>query len=290
MLVSVYLPTRNRTELLARAVELVLSQTHRDLELIVVDDASSDGTEAYLRDTACADPRLSFIKNDERRGAAVSRNRAIRASRGEFVTGLDDDDYFEPTRIATFLEHWEKLIGAGVEPSFLYAQIALLRDGRITSVYRQRPVVRYEDMFEANQVGNQIFAPRNRYFDSGLFDEALPAWQDLDFFMRVLQKFGPAYLVEHTLYVYDQEPRTDRISRQEHVVRAAYAAVAGKHAGGDAIRRLAMFVNQFQSHYGFGPRLSDWAEYFRFGAWPRGFARMVFATVEPHWRRATFRR
>jgi glycosyltransferase involved in cell wall biosynthesis len=290
MLVSVYLPTRNRVALLARAVDSVLAQTHRELELIVVDDASSGGTEAYLLDKVCGDSRLSFLRNHQWRGAAVSRNRAIRASKGVFVTGLDDDDYFEPTRLAAFVDRWERLRAAGDEPSFLYTQIALQRDGRITSIYKQRPVVRYEDMFEANQIGNQIFAPRDRYFESGLFDETLPAWQDLEFFMRILQKFGPAYLLEQTLYVADQEPRSDRISRQEHVVRAAYAAVAGKHAGGDRARRLSMFVNQFQSHYGFGPRLTDWREYFRFGAWPRGFARMLLATVEPHWRRATFRR
>src|SRR6185503_16497320 len=172
MLVSVYLPTRNRVELLARAVESVLTQTHRDLELIVVDDASSDGTAAYLRDKSRGDPRLSFLRNDERRGAAVSRNRAIRKSKGQFMTGLDDDDYFEPARIAAFLDHWEALRAAGIDPSFLYTQIALMRDGRISSIYKQRPVVRYEDMFEANQIGNQIFAPRDRYFEAGLFDEA----------------------------------------------------------------------------------------------------------------------
>src|SRR3954466_15167188 len=98
MLVSVYIPTRNRRALVERAIKAVLEQDYRELEVIVVDDASTDDTPAFLKAAAAADSRLTFFANDRPSGAPAARNRAIAAAKGAFVTGLDDDDYFEPTR------------------------------------------------------------------------------------------------------------------------------------------------------------------------------------------------
>ena len=83
MLISVYMPTRNRIGMLQSAVASVLGQTYRNLEFIVVDDASTDGTEAYLQAIAKRDPRFIYIKNATALGAPASRNIAIRKSSGD---------------------------------------------------------------------------------------------------------------------------------------------------------------------------------------------------------------
>ena len=103
MLVSIYLPTRNREALLRRAINSVLTQTYTTLELIVVDDGSTDGTHTYLDTVRTGDSRIQVIRNEVSLGAPLSRNLAIRAARGEFITGLDDDDYFHPQRLATLV-------------------------------------------------------------------------------------------------------------------------------------------------------------------------------------------
>jgi len=108
--------------MLRKAVESVLSQTHAAVELIVVNDASTDGTEDYLRAKAARDNRLTYFSNSTPKGAPASRNIAIRASTGIFVTGLDDDDEFLPCRIAAFLGYWKLLTVAGLNPACLYAQ------------------------------------------------------------------------------------------------------------------------------------------------------------------------
>lgn len=89
-LVSVILPTRNRAALLPRAIASVLAQSHADLELIVVDDASSDSTPALL--AAIAEPRLRVLRRERNAGAAAARNAGLALARGEFVAFQDDDD------------------------------------------------------------------------------------------------------------------------------------------------------------------------------------------------------
>ena len=87
----------------------VFAQTYKDIELVVVNDASYDGTEEYLRSRAQGEPRLIHVSNSEPRGAGASRNIAILKSKGTFVTGLDDDDQFLPERIGAFIDYWKLL-------------------------------------------------------------------------------------------------------------------------------------------------------------------------------------
>jgi glycosyltransferase involved in cell wall biosynthesis len=89
-LVSVILPTRNRAELARRAVCSVLAQTYARLELIVIDDASTDGTSELL--ATIDDRRLQVIRNDRNAGASAARNLGIGRARGELVAFHDDDD------------------------------------------------------------------------------------------------------------------------------------------------------------------------------------------------------
>jgi glycosyltransferase involved in cell wall biosynthesis len=90
--VSVIIPTYNRAASLETAVKSVLSQTFQDFELIIVDDASSDGTHNYLQKLSASDQRIKFISNPTSLGGSQSRNEGIYASHGEWLAFLDDDD------------------------------------------------------------------------------------------------------------------------------------------------------------------------------------------------------
>lgn len=278
MLVSIYVPTRNRVEQLSRAVESVLSQTYGAIELIVVDDASSDGTAEFLRERARTDARLRVIDNATPRGAPASRNLAIMNSRGDFVTGLDDDDEFLPDRIKAFVETWIDLTARGLSLSCLYAQEVWTRNGTAYRTTRKRPMVTASDMFAENYLGNQIFAPRRHFVEAGLFDESMPAWQDFEFFIRVLQKFGPAYLVDKATYSYDATPRNDRISEQPIRIRRAFELIAAKHANNVAQSR-ALFLLVFQGSYKIAPGFADWTKFLSWGGRPKGAGRLLRATV-----------
>ena len=87
-LISVYIPTYNRLELLKRAVQSVQNQTYKNFEIIIVDDNSSDGTQDFLVGLAKVDSRIRYFFKDKNSGACVSRNIAINLAQGELITGL----------------------------------------------------------------------------------------------------------------------------------------------------------------------------------------------------------
>ena len=98
-LVSVVLPTHNRKFFLEIAIRSVLEQTERNIELIVVDDASTDGTSELLNQLASLDNRIKLLRNDKSLGGGGARNIGIAASSGEWVAFLDDDDEWLPTKL-----------------------------------------------------------------------------------------------------------------------------------------------------------------------------------------------
>ncbi len=108
--VSVVIPTRNRCALLARALGSVLAQTHEELEVIVVDEASTDRTPEVI--AAVADPRVRLLRHEIARGAAGARNAGVKAARGRWCAFLDDDDLWAPTKLASQLGALEANPGA----------------------------------------------------------------------------------------------------------------------------------------------------------------------------------
>src|SRR4051794_9876299 len=157
--VSIYIPTRNRRLLVERALQSVIQQTHNDLEIIVVNDASTDDTLFYLDSLRAIEPRLTIIHSDKPKGAPAARNRAIKIAGGQFITGLDDDDEFTPTRIASLLNYWNGLGNDAGHVSGLFTQ-SMMNDGKSSSPSIDRKnEVQYEDLFYHNFIGNQIFCP-----------------------------------------------------------------------------------------------------------------------------------
>jgi glycosyltransferase involved in cell wall biosynthesis len=257
MLVSVYIPTRNRRVLVERAIRSVLEQDYPELELLVVDDASTDETPSVLAAMAASDPRLVVFAHDRPMGAPAARNRAIAAAKGAFITGLDDDDYFEPTRLRRFVSAWKELESQGKMPSCLYAQSVSMRGGRPIWVSVRPNSVEYADLFTQNVIGNQVFAPREHFIGAGLFDEQLPAWQDLDLFIRILLKYGTAHLVPIPTYYFDDGDRDDRISSKGERIRAAKARIAAKHKDLDPRLLLSLHMQMFNGFYDIPPTLED---------------------------------
>ena len=265
MLVSVYLPTRNRVALLGRAVDSVLAQSYRPLELIVVNDGSSDATRAYLDDAARSDPRLRVLHNPRPLGAPRARNLAILRALGEFITGLDDDDQFHPERIHALVRQWRALERSGERFSCLYTQDFLV-GGDEVSFSRKPARVEFGDLFFYNSIGNQVFTRREYLIDCGMFDEGMPAWQDLDAFMRLVSRYGSAQLLDRALYYVNLEPRPDRISvGSKDRILAAYRRLGRKMLSAPAAWRQALFLQAFGRLYGFRLGLEDLREYLRYG-------------------------
>src|SRR5205085_7436654 len=120
-LVSVSLVTYNHEKYVAEAIRSVLGQTMADLEVVVVDDGSTDGTPAVVR--SFDDPRVVSIRQ-ENGGPSAATNRALAACRGRYVALLSGDDACEPDRLQVQLDEYER---SG--PGILFSGCALMDDG-----------------------------------------------------------------------------------------------------------------------------------------------------------------
>ena len=101
-LVTVIIPTFNRASVVGRAIRSVLRQTFPNWELLVVDDASTDGTEREVR--SYSDKRVKYIRHTQNRRISAARNTGIRAAQGGYVSFLDDDDEWLPEKLAKEVE------------------------------------------------------------------------------------------------------------------------------------------------------------------------------------------
>lgn len=210
-LISVYVPTYNRLELLKRAVQSVQNQTYKNFEIIIVDDNSSDGTQDFLVGLTKVDSRIRYFFKDKNSGACVSRNIAINLAQGELITGLDDDDYFLPHRLEFFLDYW---VNKKREDS-----IALFTSNIKSEKSNQakehslfsKKYFKKDDLLFANYVGNQIFTETKTLRQVSGFDESFCMWQDLELWYRV-GDLGNFEHVDKPTYFFDTSHLYGRIS------------------------------------------------------------------------------
>lgn len=106
--VSVIIPALNAEKTVARAIRSALGQTLQTIEVIVVDDGSSDQTAAIVSELAKHDGRVRLISHSRRQGVSSSRNDAIASAKGEWIAVLDADDWYGPLRLDQLLNHARK--------------------------------------------------------------------------------------------------------------------------------------------------------------------------------------
>ncbi len=93
-LISIIMPTYNRKYIIGEAIDSCLSQSYQNIEIIVCDDHSTDGTKEYIKERIKGDPRIRYCETPEgKKGANAARNTAIKIARGKYLTFLDSDDY-----------------------------------------------------------------------------------------------------------------------------------------------------------------------------------------------------
>ena len=205
-LVSVILPTYNRSTSLKSASESVLHQSYRDLELIIVDDASTEDIQKVVE--ALNDDRVRFIRHESNGGAAMARNTGLAAARGVFIAFQDSDDLWLPGKLARQMALLETLpddVGVVTGSKILYGRDAAYRygPGKVTCApplaRRLRPD---EDQVKKFLAGNRISLQnalfrRTCFPDINWFDPCAKANEDWEFTVR---------LAQHTRIFEDIEP------------------------------------------------------------------------------------
>jgi len=187
--VSVIIRSHNRRDTLPSAIQSVLKQTYKDFEIIVVDDASTDGSREFL--STFDDDKVHCIQHGENLGPAAALNSGIEASRGEFIAFLDDDDEYVPDKIERQLEI---LDSSPPEIGLVYTGIRLVnKAGKIVG---QRLPSRsfWLGLSHSDFIGPTPLVRRECFEKVGLFDENLPYFEDRDMWLRVSDKYDFAFV------------------------------------------------------------------------------------------------
>ncbi len=112
--VSVVMPCFNHDRFVGESIQSILNQSHSQLQLIIVDDCSSDDSRQVILDFAKRDPRVTVVFHDRNRGASRSRNDGIRMAEGDFIAFCDADDLWLPNKLAVQLDQLHQHAGYGV--------------------------------------------------------------------------------------------------------------------------------------------------------------------------------
>lgn len=199
--VSVVMPTFNRAKELPRCIHSVLSQTVRDLELVIVDDASTDDTESVI--ASFNDDRIRYEKLTKNVGGAEARNVGIRMARADIIAFQDSDDEWTCLKLENLLNELESDEELGVVFSS-YIQVwntgcRLMPAGKHKFLQDHA----YKSLLWQNHVGTPALVVKKKYLDEvGGFDPKMPRYQDWDLALNLAQVTTLKYVEEPTLLAY----------------------------------------------------------------------------------------
>jgi glycosyltransferase involved in cell wall biosynthesis len=196
--VSIIVPAYNQGRYLGDAIRTGLGQTCSDLEVLVVDDGSTDDTREVAY--GFLDPRVRYIRQ-ENQGLSAARNTGIRHARGAFLTYLDSDDQFLPDKLEILLGVLEQQPEVG----FVSGQAILIdEDGRPLGERFERAVPgEASDWLLGNplHVGS-VMVRREWQERVGMFDETLRSYEDWDMWLRLARAGCPMHSVRHPVSLY----------------------------------------------------------------------------------------
>lgn len=189
--VTVLMTVYNDERHVAQAIDSVLAQTHRDFELLIVDDGSTDGTAAILARYAAADPRIRVLTQPNS-GTTAAANAGLEQARGLYVARLDSDDLSHPDRLAievAFLDaHPEvALVGGGSEIIDDSGEVIGVRNVRTADPSRTLPhrcIYQHSDVMFRRDVALRVGAYRPKFRNA----------QDYDLWLRISEVAGIAKL------------------------------------------------------------------------------------------------
>lgn len=191
-LVSVIIPTYNSPEFLKAAISSVLAQTYTELEVVVVDDGSTDNTAEVVRQF---ESRVRYVYQSNA-GTASARNTGIRSARGEVISFLDHDDLWLPGKLERQLpslrlnESITESIDESVGMVFCGRQFFNTYTNKVTSSHPAEAELRVHDFLGHATIALQsAIVPRPIFNVVGLFDEQLLGTDDWEMCIRIAQKY-----------------------------------------------------------------------------------------------------
>jgi len=223
--VTVVVPTHNRRRLVSQAVDSILCQGGVAVELIVVDDGSTDGTGPWLEHIVAKDPRVKVVRHARPRFVSWARNAGIAAASGRWIAFCDDDDLWAPSKLTEQLAalrttgaRWGCTGMIVVDECLEIIGHHHVAGGQVLS-----------GLLQTNGIpsGSSVIAERSLLQETGGFDPALPGSEDWDLWIRLAQR-SPLAAVNRPLIAY--RLGTQSLSMDVSRMRAGYSTIIERYA------------------------------------------------------------
>lgn len=235
-LVSVIIPTYNRIHEIAASIDSVLSQDYTELEVIVVDDGSTDDTERFVREKF--GEKIRFLKLEGNHGCHYARNEGIKIARGDIIAFNDSDDRWHRDKLRKQMDYWADR----PDDLLIYAAYETTRLGRTIRVPNVQPLERlqgqiFTELLCRNTIGSPtILVRKDAFYQAGGFDDGFPALEDWEFVLR-LSQLGSIGFVDEVLV--DVDATEGGISSSTSNYYVARCKMVAKYY--DLIREYGLF-------------------------------------------------
>jgi glycosyltransferase involved in cell wall biosynthesis len=224
--ISVIIPTYNRAKTLPRAVETVLNQTISCLEIIIIDDGSTDNTADVVK--RFGDDRIKYIRLDHNKGAPGARNVGLSVAKGEFIAFQDSDDEWHLDK----LEKQVAVFKSAVENvGVVYSAVWRIKNGKKTYISGQMGLrgdgVLKRELLRCNFIDLPSSLVRKQCFSKvGFFDDELLCLEDWELWIRISECYKFVYLEEPLVDAYYSD---DSISINFKKVPIYWEYILNKH-------------------------------------------------------------
>jgi glycosyltransferase involved in cell wall biosynthesis len=212
-LVSVIIPTFNRSQKLVRAVESVISQHYKGLEILVIDDASTDTT---YKDLLKFGKSITYIRLNKNTGVSGARNTGIHNATAPWIAFLDSDDYWLKDKLRTqmlFIKNNPETIACQTDEIWI-------RNGRRVNpkTKHKKPsgYIFHQSLKLCLVSPSSVLIKKSVFNQIGMFDESLPAAEDYDLWLRISCRY-PIYLIDKKLIV-KEGGHSDQLSKKYHAM------------------------------------------------------------------------
>lgn len=187
LMITVVIPTHNRSKILGRAIDSVLNQTYQQFEIIIVSDGSTDNTEEVVRKYQNNYDNIFYISVYPNKGANNARNEGIEAAKGDFIAFLDDDDEWLPTKLENQLNVFKSnekigLVYTGINVIYVKENVQYTASAGLQGDLSKT-------ILKNNAIGStsSVMVKKSVLNKSGFFDVNMPAAQDYDLWIRICQ-------------------------------------------------------------------------------------------------------
>lgn len=238
-LVSVIIPTYNRGYIIERAIESVQNQTYKELEIIIVDDGSTDNTEEIV--SKISDSRIRYIKNPKNSGVSHTRNLGIAAAKGTYLAFQDSDDIWKPEKLQKQMDCMKQgnygMVYCAFEREFSDGAVVYYPPKEMPMEEKQGEIV--PSLLRQNLVSTQTMLIKKEVISQvGFFNEGMSNLEDYELALRIAKRYQVGMVDEALVYLHTLSDGINQ-NHLQSLVNITYIYVCNK----DVLKEFGMYEN-----------------------------------------------